>query len=479
MTRKAKVFKRILTSYTSLGLFIGALLYLICLTGTLAIFHPQFERWEQPNINEYKTLTVSGINKAFKEYQFAYPDFDSAVYLHFPSDELPRAHMSANGQKWWLNQDGSFSVFVSHPWTNTLRDLHVYLHIPETITALVISFITVVLLQLMLSDLSAHNRLIKDIFCRTFNSNEQAKQPTDNDKQYASNPPWYLLSALACIFFILTSVILYFSTLAFYQAKEEKEKEAMYLQSSVNNQKTKLQLDKAFIRYQRIAPNSSPIYIAVKGMGSSNPKIEIAAIFSSKLSYSEIYQFSANGKLIDARGSNTRAVTKQSKFVAYQRHFNDFADVAFKVVYVMLGLTLCFICTKGVNKWLRKREVVDQITYQWTGFIFAVPCALLAALLSSFLFNDYTQESFWLTLVAAQLLSATLKNTMLIKVTLKDCCIFLIVMVIVIYQVRYGQLAAEIYAILINLALLAVVFALWHSRNRNWRNYQMTKATHS
>ena len=42
--------KRSLQSHTWLGLVVSAVMFLICLSGTIAVLHKEFERWEQPNI---------------------------------------------------------------------------------------------------------------------------------------------------------------------------------------------------------------------------------------------------------------------------------------------------------------------------------------------------------------------------------------------------------------------------------------------
>ena len=40
--------KRSLQSHTWLGLVVSAVMFLICLSGTIAVLHKEFERWEQP-----------------------------------------------------------------------------------------------------------------------------------------------------------------------------------------------------------------------------------------------------------------------------------------------------------------------------------------------------------------------------------------------------------------------------------------------
>ena len=46
------VVKPALASHAWLGIVAGGLMYLICLSGTLAVFYEELERWEQPTVHE-------------------------------------------------------------------------------------------------------------------------------------------------------------------------------------------------------------------------------------------------------------------------------------------------------------------------------------------------------------------------------------------------------------------------------------------
>ena len=47
-----------LNAHTWVGVFLSVLLFLVCLSGTVAVFHLEFERWEQPHIEEIKNVSL-------------------------------------------------------------------------------------------------------------------------------------------------------------------------------------------------------------------------------------------------------------------------------------------------------------------------------------------------------------------------------------------------------------------------------------
>ena len=48
----AKLVARMLSAHAGIGVILGALLYIVSLSGVLVVFHAEFARWEQPHIAE-------------------------------------------------------------------------------------------------------------------------------------------------------------------------------------------------------------------------------------------------------------------------------------------------------------------------------------------------------------------------------------------------------------------------------------------
>ncbi|MEC9126662.1 MAG: PepSY-associated TM helix domain-containing protein, partial [Pseudomonadota bacterium] len=57
-----------LNAHTWVGVFLSVLLFLVCLSGTVAVFHLEFERWEQPHIEEMKNVSPDVVEKAMDTF---------------------------------------------------------------------------------------------------------------------------------------------------------------------------------------------------------------------------------------------------------------------------------------------------------------------------------------------------------------------------------------------------------------------------
>ena len=86
--------KQALLSHGTLGIALGAVLYLLCLTGTIAVLEHDIERWQQPDVEETLHYSPATISKAVDEYLTRVEKAPESLYVVLPTKELPRMHVS-------------------------------------------------------------------------------------------------------------------------------------------------------------------------------------------------------------------------------------------------------------------------------------------------------------------------------------------------------------------------------------------------
>ena len=57
--------KKSLASHSWIGLLVGALMYLVCLSGAIVVFYQEFERWEQPTVHESLKYDAQAVQQAY------------------------------------------------------------------------------------------------------------------------------------------------------------------------------------------------------------------------------------------------------------------------------------------------------------------------------------------------------------------------------------------------------------------------------
>ena len=120
----ANLVRRSLASHSWLGLLLGMLMYLICLSGTIVIFYEEIERWEQPLAEEYQAMDPELIEHAFNEFMTDGPtDVTEHMYVVYPSAQIPRVKLSSDAEGWYLNADGSLGEAAYDDYSALLTDV--------------------------------------------------------------------------------------------------------------------------------------------------------------------------------------------------------------------------------------------------------------------------------------------------------------------------------------------------------------------
>ena len=82
-----------LIAHKLLGLTLAAVMYLVCITGAIAVFYGEFERWEQPGVPEMSYASPEAVGRAVAHARAHIAESGAApadVYVITPSAEMPR-----------------------------------------------------------------------------------------------------------------------------------------------------------------------------------------------------------------------------------------------------------------------------------------------------------------------------------------------------------------------------------------------------
>lgn len=160
----SSLVRKSLSAHSWIGLMAGALMYLVCLSGALAVFFEEFERWEQPYVQEFLDYDARALERSFNELLTSGAKITPHMYLVLPTEAVPRARIASETESWYLDRDGAIGRAERNDWTGMLLGLHLYLHLPETWGMIVVSALGAILVGLIVSGLMAHPRLFKDAF---------------------------------------------------------------------------------------------------------------------------------------------------------------------------------------------------------------------------------------------------------------------------------------------------------------------------
>lgn len=389
-----------LNVHSWLGLWFCGLIYIICLSGSLSVLFEEFERLEQPNISEYNYFKPELIAPAISEYNLRNNKVADVIYIVLPTAGLPRTHITDGDQEWFLAEDGQFEDQPHTPWTSMLKELHTNLHLPTIVGMSLVGFVGVIIFALIISGIVAHPRIFRDAFLLRIGRSQRQQQTDLHNRLGVWGIPFHLMIALTGAFIGLSSVLIGLGAALYFDNDQQAMVDAIYGADPILvSQGEAIDYVQAFASLKAIEPTAKPIYLAVHKMGSQQQLLEIAATLPERLVYSEIYRFNPTGELVDQQGLSNGPEGRQIAYSTYRLHFGHFDSFWVKIIYLIMGLSLTYVCISGTNIWLEKRKYTSWVNHAWKAWILGVPLALVISYLLTHLKLDAVSV-FWGSLIS-------------------------------------------------------------------------------
>ena len=418
-TPASELVKRSLSGHGWIGLFIGGLVYLVCLTGTLAVFSDEFRRWEQPNVDENPSYNSNLVEKAITEFVLNDKLDSQFLTVALPSPTLPRTILyagdtqgiSLHNHAWLVDANGSVGTQVDNAWTDMYLTLHYYLHFSDTFGEVVVSVIGVLLIALIVSGFFSHPLIFRDAFRLRLTGFRRLEQADIHNRLSVWGAPFHLMIAITGAFFGLAFVILPIVADAFHDGDSPAVEGSVFgTAPQLQNQTHPAAVAAALESMKSIATDATPIRIEVNGVGGPGQYLSISATRPQRLIYEENYLFDSSGTYLYSHNNSDGAIGKQVAMSAYRLHFGYFGGFPVKIVYGILGFALTVVSVTGVNVWLARRKTRDYLNGVWTGLVWGAPIALALTAITQLIFSIPTRGIFWGVLISAISLCLWLGN---------------------------------------------------------------------
>jgi uncharacterized iron-regulated membrane protein len=403
--------KKALSAHAAIGLIAGALLYIVSLTGTVAVFYQELQRVEQPNAPEMVSIAPEAVQRGIEAVlaSEAGQPTTTHLYVHLPDRELPRATITTDTQALHLAPDGSVAQPEEIEWSDFLVKLHYTLNLPALVGITIVGILGVMMLALAVSGVVAHPRIFRDAFrLRARNDNGVGLADWHN-RLSVWTLPFSVAIALTGALIGLASVTAYGIAVDDYDGDIEAvfspifgaEGEADPRPAPVPDVAT------AFAHMASEYPDVHLTYAIVHDPLTQGQHVQLVGEHERRLVFGEYYAFNAKGEFEHAAGLSDGELGQQAAASTYQLHFGTFAGLPGKLAYFLFGIALTAICATGTYIWLgkRRRRGVEEplLRGAWHGVVFGTPAALLLTFVGRlFAGNDFPfAVTFWVALAAA------------------------------------------------------------------------------
>lgn len=422
--------QRALSGHAAIGLLASALLYLICLTGTVVVLYQEWQRIEQPGAPEMAAIAPDAVQRGVAAVLATEKGKPATthLYVHMPLDGLPRTTITTDHQAFHVDAEGKIAGPEENAWSEFLLGAHYALNIPGLVGMTIVGIFGVMILALSLSGIVAHPRIFRDAFRLRARDNHGVGLADWHNRLSVWTLPFSLAIALTGAMIGLGVVGAYGLAAAFYKNDVEaayapifgEEHGADASPAPIANVAAPL----AWLAKNH--PQVRPTYVILHDPGTRGQHVQLIAEHPRRLIYGETYQFGPDGTYHGKVGLSDGHLGQQLAASTYNLHFGNYGGLPVKIAYMLFGLALTIVVATGTSIWLGKRQRrglnEPRLRAGWDGVIWGVPLALALTFLARLVIGNGAPliAVFWTLVIAIPLLAMIMRPEPRPKQLLQD-----------------------------------------------------------
>ncbi|SCW34750.1 Uncharacterized iron-regulated membrane protein [Sphingobium faniae] len=413
--------QRSLSAHAALGLLASALLYILCLTGTVTVLYEEWQRVEQPDAPEMTAIAPAAVQTAIANLLAGEKGRKATghLYVHLPTDALPRTTITTDNQAAHVDARGALAMPERNAWSEFLLGLHDMLNVPGVIGMTIVGALGVMMLALTLTGIIAHPRIFRDAFRLRARDKGGVGLADWHNRLGVWTLPFAIAIALTGAMIGLGSINGYGLAGLFYKGDLEAAYAPIFGEEGKPDPKSAPLPDVAAAlrtMAQRF-PEARPLYVILHEPLTAGQQVQVLAGHDRRLIFGETYAFDSQGRFTGKAGLSDGHIGQQVAASAYNLHFGNYGGWPVKLAYILFGAALCGMIAAGVLIWLGKRERRGfhhpRLRAAWHAIIWGVPFALSMTFLARLTIGNEAPfvAIFWLLLLASLIAALCLPDT--------------------------------------------------------------------
>lgn len=379
---------RILAGHAGLGVAAAALLYILCVTGTLMVFNQEIVRWEQPDVPEIAPGASVDANKVARNAITGNDEATSRdLTVLLPTKGMPRFAAFVGHEGRYATADGELKDRLDQPWFHFLEGLHFYLTLPVTWGLILVGSLGAIMTALVISGLLAHPRMFRDAFRLRLGNKRLVRETDTHNRIGLWGTPFLLIVAFTGAALGLSVGIADISSLLGSDNNRDRFFAAIFgAEPEVNQAEAPLpDIDKAIAALGQRHPSLQPWTVNIHDPGTQGQEAKILAKHPKRLIFGDYHHFDTQGELTYNQGLSDGAIGQQTYASLYTLHFGSFGGLPVKLAYGILGLLASVLIATGGNIWLIKRRQSRSahpfLERAWLAVVWGSPAMLGVTLL--------------------------------------------------------------------------------------------------
>jgi uncharacterized iron-regulated membrane protein len=367
---RPEIVRAVLSGHSILGIAFAAVIYLLCLTGSLSVFERDFDRWEQPAAPIVTSVSPVAVDRAVTTV-LPHIDPDAALYVTMPSPDMPRLTLTGDRKgedhSWIADAQGRIAADQTAPWTDFLTTLHTELHLPGTWGRFIVGLAGVALLSSLISGTLAHPRIVRDAFHLRLGGSRRLQEADLHNRIGVWALPFHVVVSLTGALLGLSTIIVGTLAILLFGGDTAKVYALLLPPTPKADTRTAPPPDIATIlaTVSLRAPEAEVKVITIQHAGRRDASVQISAGRPSLLAMQDSFSFDAAGRVVAEKHRGELNLGERILGSLGPLHFGWFGGVAVRIAYGLLGIGLCVVTASGISIWLARRRDKGRPAPHW------------------------------------------------------------------------------------------------------------------
>ncbi|MEE3625174.1 PepSY-associated TM helix domain-containing protein [Nitrospirillum sp. BR 11752] len=425
---KSGLVQSALAGHSALGLALGALIYIVCLSGAVAVFADDLGRWEWAATPESASVAPEAVDKAMAAGLVRAAEMAggvekvSVLYTLLPRPDWPhlavRAYTLGGGEvTWQADADGVLADAPSDKWTDVIGDVHLGLTLPGLWGGLVVGTVGIALMSLLFSGILAHPRIFRDAFALRLTGGRRLGLADLHNRLSVWGLPFHLALSVTGTLFALASLMVVAIAQVGYHGNLARASAPLRGPMVAVDAAAQPLPPLALLQAQVADPTPGAARISrfyyVERPGTRGQRVLLDMTRRDGLTQGDRFYFDGEGKLLAPAGFLDGSIGLRVYGASLALHCATFGGLAVRLAYGVLGLALAVVSATGFSIFLARRRdrgrPLPGLERAWAGVTWGVPLAMALSAACT-LVPGLAREpvyigAFWLPVAALPLLS--------------------------------------------------------------------------
>jgi uncharacterized iron-regulated membrane protein len=461
----APFVRAMLAGHSALGLAFAAMIYLVCFSGSVAVFTQEFTRWEQPAGPVLRAVSPKAVDAAVQATLAKNPKAHDLL-VRLPTPDHPRLTVhgedAGGGEHTYVaDQAGRLVGEARTPWTEFQAELHTVLHLPRAWGGFVVGLTGVALLSSLISGVLSHPRVFKDAFAFRWGGSKRLQEADLHNRISVWGLPFHLAVSLTGAFLGLTTIIVGVLALATFKGDASKAYALFQGPTVKDDPRPAAQVIDVASALGAVAaryPDALPTYIYVEHPGERGQHAIVNLATEGRLSRGETVVVDGHGRILGEVGYESGSLGFRVLSAMTPLHFGWFGGWPVKAAYFLLGLGLTAVTASGVAIWLARRRDKGRPApgweRLWVAFAWSQPLAYAASALAA-LVLPWPPILVWGVVTLLACAAAALSRPAVISAGLRLATAAALTGLAIVHLVRHGGGLADAMGVAVDAALIA------------------------